>query len=201
MITQSSKVRDLRVIFDQFLNFDDHITGRSTHFNSRNIGKNKNLLSYDVCSTIIHALICCRLDYCNSILYSVPRSKTDLLQWLQNRCARILTTSSRREHITPVYEKKYNGLKFNIESHTKFWCLHINRFTILHRLIYVNWLPKNKVMCLLAWELIIISLLCRQLVRIVLTLSFNVHLCCSLRMEQIEWAYHNIKFWLIQEEW
>ena len=25
MITQSSKVRDLGVIFDQFLNFDDHI--------------------------------------------------------------------------------------------------------------------------------------------------------------------------------
>ena len=34
MITQSSKVRDLGVIFDQFLNFDDHITAicRSTHY-------------------------------------------------------------------------------------------------------------------------------------------------------------------------
>ena len=41
MITQSSKVRDLGVIFDQFLNFDDHITAicRSTHFHIRNIGK------------------------------------------------------------------------------------------------------------------------------------------------------------------
>ena len=37
MITQSSKVRDLGVIFDQFLNFDDHITAicRSTHFHIR----------------------------------------------------------------------------------------------------------------------------------------------------------------------
>ena len=61
MITQSSKVRDLRVIFDQFLNFDDHITVicRSTHFHIRNIGKIRNLLSYDACSTIIHALISC----------------------------------------------------------------------------------------------------------------------------------------------
>ena len=59
MITQSSKVRDLGVIFDQFLNLDDHITAicRSTHFYIRNIGKIRNLLSYDVCSTIIHALI------------------------------------------------------------------------------------------------------------------------------------------------
>ena len=77
IITQLSKVRDLGVIFDQFLNFDDHITAicRNTHFHNRNIGKIRNLLSFDACSTIIHALICCRLDYCNSILYNVPKSK------------------------------------------------------------------------------------------------------------------------------
>ena len=107
MITQSSKVRDLGVIFDQFLNLDDHITAicRSTHFHIRNIGKIRNLLSYDACSTIIHALISCRLDYCNSILYNVQKSKTDRLQRLQNQCARILTKSPRREHITPVLMK------------------------------------------------------------------------------------------------
>ena len=53
----------------------------------------------------IHALISCRLDYCNSILYNVPKSKTDRLQRLQNQCARILTKSPRREHITPVLIK------------------------------------------------------------------------------------------------
>ena len=107
MITQSSKVRDLGVIFDQFLNFDDHITAicRSAHFHIRNIGKIRNLLSYDACSTIIHALISCRLDYCNSIMYNVPKSKTDRLQRIQNQCARILTKSPRREHITPVLMK------------------------------------------------------------------------------------------------
>ena len=73
MITQSTKVRDLGVIFDQFLNFDNHISiitaiCRSTHFHIRNIGNIRNLLSYDACFTIIHALISCRLDYCNSIL-------------------------------------------------------------------------------------------------------------------------------------
>ena len=41
-ITQSLKVKDLGVTFDQFLNFDDHITAicRSTYFHIRNIGKN-----------------------------------------------------------------------------------------------------------------------------------------------------------------
>ena len=64
--------------------------------------KHRNFLSYDACSTIIHALISCRLDYCNSILYNVLKSKTDRLQRLQNQCERILTKSPRRKHITPV---------------------------------------------------------------------------------------------------
>ena len=42
-ITQSLKVRDLGVTFNQFLNFDDHITAIC-----------RNLLSYNACSTIIH---------------------------------------------------------------------------------------------------------------------------------------------------
>ena len=98
---------NLGVIFDQFLNVDDHITSicRSTHFHIRNIGKIRNLQSYDACSTIIKSFISCRFDYCNSIMYNVPRSNTDRLQRLQNQCARILTKLSRREHITPVLSK------------------------------------------------------------------------------------------------
>ena len=96
-ITQSLKVRDLCVTFDQFLKFDDHITAIwISYFHIRNIGKIRNLLSYNTCSTIIHALISCRLDYCNSLLYNVPTHKTDRLQRLQNQCARILTKSQRR---------------------------------------------------------------------------------------------------------
>ena len=44
----------------------------------------------------------CRLDYCNSLLYNVPMHKIDRMQRLQNQCARMLTKSPRREHITPV---------------------------------------------------------------------------------------------------
>ena len=79
MITQSSKVRDLGVIFDQFLNFDDHITAicRSTHFHIRNISKIKNLLSYDACSTIIHALIV--VDYIIVILFCTMFQKVKLI--------------------------------------------------------------------------------------------------------------------------
>ena len=40
-----------------------------------------------------------------SVSFSLARSKTDRLQRLQNQCARILTKSPRREHITPVLKK------------------------------------------------------------------------------------------------
>ena len=39
------------------------------------------------------------------VVYNVPKSKTDRLQRIQNQCARILTKSPRREHITPVLMK------------------------------------------------------------------------------------------------
>ena len=95
------------VIFDHFLNFDDHITVicRSTHFHIRNIGKIRNLLSYDAYSTIMHVLISCRLNYCNYIMYTVPMSKADQLQILQNQCSRILTKSPRKEHIVPIFSQ------------------------------------------------------------------------------------------------
>ena len=36
---------------------------------------------------VIHALITCRSDYCNSLLYNVPMHKTDRLKTRQNQCA------------------------------------------------------------------------------------------------------------------
>ena len=44
----SSKVRDLGVVFDQYLTFHDHISGicKSTHFHLRGIGRNRNFLTF-----------------------------------------------------------------------------------------------------------------------------------------------------------
>ena len=90
-ITQSIRVRDVGATFDQFLNFDDHITAicRSIYFHIGNIRKIRNLLLYNACSTIIHALISCRLDDYNSLLYNVPTHKTDRLQTSESMCTYI----------------------------------------------------------------------------------------------------------------
>ena len=70
-VSPSSKVRDLGVIFDQYLTFHEHISGicKSTHFHLRGIGRIRNILTFDATAQLIHTLITSCLDFCNSILY------------------------------------------------------------------------------------------------------------------------------------
>ena len=96
-------MRDLGVIFDQFLSFDDFISSVcGTHFYLRNIGRIRHLLSHHVTTQLIHALISTHLDYCNSVLYNLPKSSILRLQRIQNHAARILTRTPRRDHVTKV---------------------------------------------------------------------------------------------------
>ena len=97
-------MRDLGVVFDQYLAFHDHISGicKSTHFHLRGIGRIRNLLTFDDTAQLIHALITSRLDICNSILYNLPNKQIKILQRIQNQAARMLKRIQRRNHITPV---------------------------------------------------------------------------------------------------
>ena len=51
---------------------------------------------------IVNAFVISRIDYCNSILYGLPTFRNEKLQRVQNIAARLITGSSRRDHITPV---------------------------------------------------------------------------------------------------
>ena len=100
----SSKMRDLGVVFDQYLTFHDLISGicKSTHFHLRGIGRFRNLLTFDATAQLIHVLITSRLDFCNSILYNLPNKQIERLQRIQNQAARMLKRIPRRNHITAV---------------------------------------------------------------------------------------------------
>ena len=110
LIKPSVKVRDLGAILDQTLSFDDHISAicESAHFHVRNIGRIKKLLSFDACTTLVHALIGSRLDYCNSLRYNIADAKIERLQKVQNQACAF--SQGRLEEITlPPCLGSYSG--------------------------------------------------------------------------------------------
>ena len=51
---------------------------------------------------VVRAFITSKLDYCNSVLVGLPSCHIERLQRTQNAAARILTSTPKYEHITPV---------------------------------------------------------------------------------------------------
>ena len=58
------------------------------------------MLSDDVCSQLIHALVTVRIDYCNSLLYGLPEYSLDRLEKILNTAARILRRVLKFNHIS-----------------------------------------------------------------------------------------------------
>ena len=69
-------------------------------------------MSFEASSQLIHALITTTLDYCNGILFNLPKNKIERLQRIQNQAARMLKRIPRRNHITPVL-KDLHWLRIN----------------------------------------------------------------------------------------
>ena len=56
-----------------------------------------------------------RLDYCNSLLYGLPNTQISKLQRVLNAAARLVTSSCKFNHVTPVlYELHWLPVRFHI---------------------------------------------------------------------------------------
>ena len=82
----------------------DHIINvcKAAFFYLHNIRRIKKYLSRDSLLTLVHAFITSRLDYCNALLYGLPKEQIAKLQRVQNAAVRLIMAIGKYSHITPV---------------------------------------------------------------------------------------------------
>ena len=85
----------------------DHITNvcKAGFFYLHNIRRIKKYLSRDSLHTLVYEFITSRLDYCNALLYGLPKEQIVTLKLVQNAAARLIMDIGKYSHITPaLYE-------------------------------------------------------------------------------------------------
>ena len=132
VIELTERVRDLGVTLDKNLSLTYHIneTCKKATNSIRSIGRIRKYLTKENLKLLVNALVISRLDYCNSILYGLPKQELDKLQRIQNTAARLITGTKHYESIKPALRELH---WLPIESRIIFKLLLIT-FKIIHGL-------------------------------------------------------------------
>ena len=103
-IDRSSSVRNLGVMLDESLGMNSHINKicKASFYHIHDIRRISKYLSKECRQSLVHAYVTSRLDYCNSILYGLPKYQLSKLQRIQNMAARLRTDTMKFDHINPV---------------------------------------------------------------------------------------------------
>jgi len=81
-----------------------------------NIRQIRPYLSEDATKTLIHAFVTSHIDYCNSLLYNIPKYQLERLQKIMNAAARIVYYLPRYSHITPtLIQLHWLPVQFRVE--------------------------------------------------------------------------------------
>ena len=97
-------MRNLGELFDDQLTIAVHMTNicSAAFYHLHNIRRIRKYLSVDAATNLIHSFVSSRTDYCNSLLYGVPKCHIDKFQRVQNAAARLVVMQGKFCHITPV---------------------------------------------------------------------------------------------------
>ena len=103
-VSPSDRIRNLRVHMNQHLSMTDHVTAvcAACNYQLYRLSSIRRYLTNEAVKTAVNALFTSRLDYCNSLLHNIPLSQTTRLQ---NNAARLITRTSKHDHIIPVLKE------------------------------------------------------------------------------------------------
>jgi hypothetical protein len=101
-----TSARNLGVLFDNHLSFNDQITAlsKSCFYHIHDLRRIRNTLDSATARTVGTSLVHSKLDYCNSLYYNLPAYQIDRLQSIQNYLARTVCRTSKFSHITPTLQ-------------------------------------------------------------------------------------------------
>ena len=102
-LAPSASVRNLGIIFDERLNFKQHINMlvKSCNYHMRNIYAIRKFLDRDSVVTLLHSFVLSKVDYCNCLYNHLPRYLLKKLQSIINRAARVVFSLPPRTPTTP----------------------------------------------------------------------------------------------------
>ena len=123
--TFSTSVRDLGVTLDSNLTFKEHLSTltRSCFYHLRRLRAIRRSVSLHVFTTIVHAFVCSRIDYCNSLYAGLPKVRLSTLQSVLNSAARLIARLPRFSHISTFMTNKLHWLP--IEARIQYKILHL----------------------------------------------------------------------------
>src|SRR6218665_2649717 len=73
---------------------------RSSYFHLRRLRAIRRSVSSHVFTSIVHAFVCSRIDYCNSLLVGLPKVRLSPIQSVLNAAARLVGRLPRTSHIS-----------------------------------------------------------------------------------------------------
>jgi len=89
---------------DKTLSFTEHINEmcKKASYAITSVGRIRKYHPLDELKMLVNSLAISRLDYCNSLLYDIPKYQSNKLQRIQNNAARMITGARSSDHITPI---------------------------------------------------------------------------------------------------
>ena len=111
-LTELTSVRNLGFIIDQELNMKDHITKlcQSCYYQLRQIRTVRHSLTSSAIQTLVHAFICTRVDFSNSLLYGTSAYLLDRLQSVLNSAARLILRIGKYDPISAAIRRDLHWL-------------------------------------------------------------------------------------------
>ena len=102
IIQPTDCVRNLGYMYDAELKNISHINKfvSTCYATLRRISGIRDLMDYDTCKILVHALVLAKVDCCNSLLLGSSQYVLDKLQKIQNMGAQLINCKRKYDHIS-----------------------------------------------------------------------------------------------------